>query len=262
MSQKNKKYQRKHNTVSVEKQVRELTRENALLRREISTLKNELQQQSASTRRVVKRRDSVRSIFLHQARRENTFSQESFFPYFRHALKNASLFRGYSQIINTVKRLTFITTTIQVVLFILTVLKSGVIFLISTSAFIIAFPFTMLLSGIGAFLTFLGSKKATRINHPLLKNKNVCVFFPAKRSVLREDSYFSGFVRSMSQKPNTVCVVVTQGFFFSKGISGKRKYFFTSRLDGENIIIIRKHYYFKLKNKIIKKYSDKLTEIY
>ncbi|MBE6593763.1 MAG: hypothetical protein E7642_07205 [Ruminococcaceae bacterium] len=262
MSQKNKKLQRKQAAQEAEEKIRELTRENTLLRKEISSLKTEIQQQRASTRRIIKKRDTVKGIFLHQARRENTFSQEAFFSYFRHALKNASLFRGYSQIINTVRHLTFITTTIQVVLFLLTILKSGVIFLISTSAFIVSLPFMILLSGIGAFLTLLGSKKATRINKPILKGKNVCVFFPAKRSMLRQGSYFSGFVSSMSKRPNTVCVVVTQGFFFSRGITGKRKYFFTSRVDADNIIIVRKHYYFKLKNKIIKQYSADLTEIY
>ena len=262
MSKKTKRSNRTASLKATDEQIRKLQRENAQLRNEVANLKNEIQQQRASTRRIVKKKDTVKSTFLHQARNENTFSQEGFFPYFRRALKNASWFRGYSQIINTVRHFTFITTTIQVVLFILTILKSGIIFLISTSAFIIAFPFMLLLSGVGTVLTLLGSKKATRTNIPILKGKNVCVFFPAKKSMLCEDSYFSGFVRSMSTRPNTVCVIVTQGMFFSQGISGKKDFFLASRYDDENIIIVRKHYYFKLKNKIIKQYSANLTEIY
>ena len=262
MEKRNKKTERKQAALRQEEKIRELTRENMQLRSEIEFLKNEIQQSSASKRRILKKRDSIKSIFMHQARRENTYSQDKYFSYFKHALKNASLFRAYTQIINTVRHLTFISTTIQIVFFILTLLQSGIIFLISTSAFIVSLPFTFLISGTGAMLTFLGSRKATRVNTPLLRGKKVCVFFPGKKSVIRDGSYFSGFVKSMSNRPNTVCIIVTQGLFFSRGISKNKKYFFTSRVEGENIIIVRKHYYFKLKKKIIEPYSSDITEIY
>ena len=111
-------------------------------------------------------------------------------------------------------------------------------------------------------LTLLGSRKATRINRPILADKNVCVFFPAKKSAIRRDTYFAGLVQSMGEQPNTVCVIVTQGFFFSRGITDQKKFFFTSRVDADNIIIVRRHYYFKLKKSIILPHSKKLTEIY
>ena len=258
MSVKNKKLK----DSSQNDRIRQLTRENLRLKNEVASLKNELQQRSAATRRLTKRRDAVHSMFLHQARRENTFSQSSSSDYFRHAVKNASVIRAYSQILNSVKRLTFITTTIQVVLFILAVLKSGVIVLISTSAFIISLPFVLMLSGIGTILTMLGSKKATAENTPILTDKTVCVFFPLKKSVIRDKTYFADFVRTMASHPDTVCVIVTQGFFFSRGISDTRKLFFTSRLDAPNILLVRRHYYFKLKKSIIQPLSRNLTEIY
>ena len=262
MSKKNKKRKKQALEKQQEKKIRELTKENIRLRNEVSLLKNEIQQEHAATRRLVKKRDSIHSLFMLQARRENTFSQKSHFSYFRHALKNASLFRAYSKIINTVRHFTFVTTTIQVVLTLLTILKSGVIFLISTSAFLVTLPFTVLLSGIGAILTLFGSKKATATNKPILSGKKVYVFFPAKKSIVRTDSYFAGFVDSMLHQPDAVCVIVTQGFFFSRGITGKKNYFFTSRVEKDNLIIVRRHYYFKLKKSIIEPYAKKITEIF
>ena len=262
MSSENSKRTHKKDTDILQTRIDELKRENAQLRGEIALLKSELQQSKASTRRLNKKRDMTSSLLLHQARRENTFSQRSTFSYFTHALKNASLFRLYSQIVNTVKRFTFVTTTIQVLLVVLTVVKSGVIVLISTSAFIVSLPFLFLMSGLGAILTFIGSKKATKQNTPIIKGKRVCVFFPAKKSVMRKGGYFAGFVRSIAEEPNTVCIIVTPGFFFSRGISEGKHYFFTSRIDAQNIIIVRRHYYFKLKKKIIEPLAAHLTEIY
>ena len=262
MSDANKKGSCKKDDSQLQARIEKLTRENAQLRSEISLLKSEIQQSKASTRRLNKKHDMTNSLLLHQARRENTFSQRSTFSYFTHALKNASLFRLYSQIVNTVKRFTFVTTTIQVVLFLLAIVKSGVIVLISTSAFIVSLPFIFLMSGLGAILTFIGSKKATAQNTPIIKGKRVCAFFPAKKSVMRDDGYFAGFVRSMASEPDTVCIIVTPGFFFSRGISESKCYFFTSRIDAQNIIIVRRHYYFKLKKKIIEPLAAHLTEIY
>lgn len=262
MSTVNKKRNDKSSEGSQEKLIRQLTKENERLKNEVASLKNEIQQSNVNKRRWSNKKDANSNLFLHQARRENTFSQSSYLSYFTSVLKNASLFRLYSQILNTVRHFTFVTTTIKVVMFLLTIIQSSAIFVISTSAFIIYLPFTFLVSGIGTMLTLFGSRKATRINRPILSDKNVCVFFPAKKSVIREDSYFAGFVKSMAENPNTVCMIVTHGFFFSHGITKCKKYFFTSRIDADNLIIVRRHYYYSLKKNVILPYSKNLTEIY
>lgn len=243
--------------------IRELTKENIQLRREIETLKGELERGRPSARRLLRKRDAVQSAFSHQARRPDTYAEENPFVYFFKALKNASFFRVYTDIINAVRHFTFVTTTIQVVLFILIIVKSSAILLISTSAFIVALPFIILVSGLGTALSIIGSRKATRINRPLVKDKDVYVFLPAKKSVIRPDSYFAGFVKEIATAaPNRVCVIVTQGFFASRGIGKKKKYFFTSRKEDENIIIVRRHYYYKLKNRILIPEASSVNEIY
>lgn len=242
--------------------IRELEKENLSLRREIGQLKSEIERTKSSTRRLLKKTDSINKLFLRQARRENTFSQDAFFAYFKNSLKNASIFRVYADIVNTVKHFTFFTTAIQIFLFIFSVIKSGAVILISTSAFIVSLPFLLMISGTGAILTFLGTRKANEINKPLIKGKRVCVFFPAKRSAMSPDSYFAGFVRSTAEDRNTVCVIVTKGFFFSRGIYSNKRYFFTSRRDADNVIVIRRRYYFRFKQNIIIPESSSICEIY
>ena len=233
--------------------IRELTKENMRLQREVESLKGELERGRPSTRRLLRKRDAVESTFSHQARRHDTYAQENYFSYFLRAFRNASFFRIYKDILHTVRRLSFVTTTIQIILIILTIIKSGAIFLISTSAFIVSLPFIFLFSALGTVLTVIGSRRATMVNRPLVKDKDVYVFLPAKKSAIKETA---------NAAQSRVCVIVTQGFFFSRGIGKSRKYYFTSRKEADNIIIVRRHYYYKFKNKILVPEARSVSEIY
>ena len=242
--------------------IRELTDENMRLNREIAFLKNELQREKRSTRQLLHRRNKVEAAFLRQAKNEGAFSQKEYFSYIRHSVKNASVFWIYAGIIDAVRRFTFVSTTIRILIFIISLIQSGAVFIISTSAFIIALPFVFLFSGIGFMLTFLGARKATQRTRPLVKGKNVTVFFPVKRSAFDSDSYFAGMVKDIAKQPNSLCVIVAPGLFFSRGISKKRRYYFTTRKDGDNIIIVRKHFYYRFKNRVLLRDANRTTEIY
>jgi len=242
--------------------IRELTDENMRLNREIAFLKNELQRQKRSTRQLLHRKNKVESAFLRQAKNESAFSQKEYFSYIRHSVKNASVFWIYAGIIDAVRRFTFVSTTIRILLFIFSFIQSGAVFIISTSAFLIALPFVFLFSGIGFMLTFMGSRKAIQKTRPLVKGKSVKVFFPAKRGAFNSESYFAGMVKDMAAQPNSLCVIVAPGLFFSRGISEKRRYYFTTRADGENIVIVRKHFYYRFKKRVLLNDAERITEIY
>lgn len=242
--------------------IRELTDENMRLHREIDFLKNELQREKRSTRQLLHKRDKVESAFLRQAKNEGAFSQKKYFSYIRHSVKNASVFWIYAGIINAVRRFTFVSTTIRILIFLLSLIQSGAVFIISTSAFIIALPFVFLFSGIGFMLTFLGSRRAIQKARPMVKGKKVTVFFPANRRAFDNDSYFSGMVREVAAKPDSLCVIVSPGLFFSRGIFEKRRYYFTTRTDGDNVVIVRRHFYYRFKNRVLLKDAAKITEIY
>lgn len=242
--------------------LRELTDENKRLQREIAFLKNEIQREKRPARQLLKKRDKVEATFLRQSRNGNTFSQERYFSYVKNLVKNASVFWVYSSIIDAFRRFTFISVTIKIAAFILTLVQSGAAFILSTSAVIISLPFVFLFSGIGFMLSFLGSKKATKRARPLVKNKRVTVFFPASKSAFRSDSYFAGMVREAAKRPDSLCIIVTPGLFFSRGIGDKKRYYFTTRKESENIIIVRKHFYYRFKNKILFKEASGITEIY
>ena len=258
MSGKRKKIAEREKT----DKIRELTEENMRLHREIAFLKNELQGQKSSAKRLLKRRDKISSLFIRQAQNESTFSEENFLSYAKNLIKNASVFWVYSSIIDTVRRFTFISTTIRILIFILSFVQSSAIFIIWTSALIISLPFVFLFTGIGLMLTFLGSRNAIIKARPIVKGRQVTVFFPAKKSAFAENSYFSGMVNETAAKSNSLCVIVSPGLFFSRGIYGKRRYYFATRKESENVIVVRKHFYYRFKNKVLINCANSISEIY
>lgn len=242
--------------------IRELTDENMRLNREIAFLKNELQREKRSTRQLLKKKSKVDAAFLRQAKDSGAFSQEKYFSYLRHSVKTASVFRVYTGIVDAVRGFAFVSTTIRILIFLYSLLHSSAVLIISTSAFIIALPFVFLFSGLGFMMTFLGARKSVKKTRPIVKNKNVNVFFPASRAAFETESYFAGMVKDMSNQPNTLSVIVSPGLFFSRGIFGKKRYYFTTRIESENIIIVRKRFYYSFKNRVLIDEAKRITEIY
>lgn len=242
--------------------IRRLTEENKQLNREIAFLKKELQRQKPSARALLHKRDKTEAAFLRQARNENTFSQERYLSYAKNLVKNASVFWVYSSIIDAVRSVTFISTTIRIFVFLLSFVQSGAFFIISTSAVIVSLPFVFLLSGISFMLTFLGSRRATKRVRPLVAGKNVTVFFPANKNAFTPDSYFTGMVTETVSGENALAVVVSPGLFFSRGIYGKRRYYFTTRRESGNVIVVRKQFYYRFRNNVLFNDAKSISEIY
>lgn len=242
--------------------IRELTDENLRLQREIAFLKNELQREKRPVRQLLKKRNKIESTFLRQSKNGITFSQERYFSYVKNLVTNASVFWVYSGIIDAFRRFTFISITFKVIAFIFSLIRSSAVFILSTSAVIVTLPFVFLFSGIGFMLTFLGGRNATKKARPLVKGKHVTVFFPASKTAFRSNSYFAGMVKETAKQPASLCIIVTPGLFFSRGIGEKKRYYFTTRRESENIIIVRKLFYYRFKKKILNKDALGITEIY
>lgn len=239
--------------------IKELLAENSRLKKENAALKDELHNKSAVS---FGNKDKAFSALRNQAKTQKAFSQKKYFSYLRELIKNASFFRAYSVIINSVKKFTFISTSLKVLVFILSTVHSGAVFLISTSAFIVSLPFSLLISGASFILTFIGSRKSTKRIRPLIAEKKVYALFPSRKQLSGKSAYLTGFVNELAQDENSAVIIVSPFFFSQTGVSESKKAFASSRFDGKNTVIVRRHYYFTLKQKVILKNSNNLVEIY
>lgn len=243
------------------KHIRKLTVENRRLSREIDELKREIDELNGKGGRWQKQ-GKYQSALKRRADYEDMFSKKNFFSFAFSHLKHTSFFGMYKKLVSIIRRYTFLTVTFKIASILFLLVETAALFVISTSAFFISIVLTFITSYIFAFLTIFVRHKSNRENIEILKDKDVTIFFPPKERAFDIDSYFSGFVRSISQEKDSVVVIVSPFTKKNIGLNGSKKKYFASRLDGDNILIVRRYYYFTLRNKIIEKYSSHITEIY
>lgn len=243
------------------REVRELRAENRRLKHELHTLKVELELYEG--RSAHDRRDQVQSAFDSQAKNENLFSKKRYFSYIWEVIKRTSVFRLYTRLLRLFRRFNLIRITVGILAAVVLALQSGALFVLSASASVISIPFTFLVT----YATFLFStfrvKKDCRAHRVKMKGKKIYVFFPPKKGALCENSYFCGMVTDFSRQENSFCVIVSPYFWNTRGLGGvKGKSYIASRSEGENLLIVRRHYYFTMKKRIFSSFSEKITELY
>ncbi|MBQ8140126.1 MAG: hypothetical protein IJ038_00330 [Clostridia bacterium] len=247
--------------ISDKQKIKELSEENKRLRREVDALKFELEdiQQKKAIRGG---HDDVRSAFDNQSLHSRLYSKRSYTSYLLGLISSTSVFRLYRKMIAFVKRYTFISTTLKILAYILTVLQSGTIFVLAASFFVVSLPFTFIVGYTALVVAFFGNRRLKKKMSGLTRGKNITVLFPQKGRAFSESSYFAGMARDIAKDGENTVVIVSPYFFSSKGISGSKKLFIAMREEGDNILIIKRHYFFTFKRQILKKHAEKITYIY
>ncbi len=242
-----------------EEKIKALTAENKRLKLEVEALKRELE----DTGKIKHTRgDRTVAAFEKASRTEKLFSRKYYTTYLFENIRSTSLFNIYERIIRAIKRYTLLTTTLKILTFIITFIESSAIFVFVASAFIISVPITVFLSYAAIVMSFLGSKRLNRRNKELLSGKNITLMFPQRGKAFEQGSFFRGMVRDTAKKPDSVVVIVSPYVFGVKGISSRQTPYLASRLEGDNILIVRKHYYFTLKKRMLGSMADRTTVIY
>ena len=256
-----KKKKNKESVATQAEQIKELRAENKRLAREIALLKIELEDAHGKRTRK-KDTDPNRLLLEHQAQNEILFSKKRYFGYVVRLIANTSIFHFYKKILAFFRRYSFLSTTLKIVLAVLTVIQSSAIFVLATSASVLAFPFILILSYTAFFLAHLSRRKNDAVNKKLLAHKHIFVFFPPKKRALVPDSFFSGMVEEFSKRPDHICIVVSPYFWHNHGLFGNRKPYRFSRAESESILLVRRQYYFMLKKNIFRVAAGDITEIY
>ena len=256
-----KRRKKEFSEIEAKKRIRKLTVQNNRMQREIDSLKqeiNELKGKGISNRRA----DKYRAALQKCSGYKDMYSKKSYFGFIWTHLKHTSFFQTYSKIISYIRRYTFITTSLKIISLLFVFVEAAVFIVISTSAFIASLVFTLLVSHLLMIFTFFSRKKHTKKNTALLSGKNVIILFPPKQRAFESDSFFCGFARELAKSENTRVVIVSPFLLNSLGTDGRKKAYYLDRAAGENILMVRRNYYFTLKKKIIDPLSASITEIY
>lgn len=239
-----------------------LRAENRTLKHEIKALRWELEERRG-TFQTSAQEDGFRTVLKQHAHNEHVFSRRRYSAYIWDQVRQTTVFHLYSRIIHTIRRYTFLRTTFRILLAIFAAIQSGAVLLICTSFFLISLPITLLISHATLILTFLFGRRINAVNRKRLQDKEIVVFFPPKKHAFQKNSFFCGMVLEEASKENRFCVIVSPYFWNATGLNGiKRKPYLASRLERENILMVRRHYYFTIKKRIFATSQAHITEIY
>ncbi len=248
---------------STDQKISALEEENKRLRARVKELEIEISEKNIF--KNDRRKEKTYNTYLrHTANRKELFSKKNFALYIIASIKTRSLFLFYQRLIYVIRKYTFITTTIKILAFLFAVIQSSAIFVIFTGTVAITAPITILFSYVALTLSFFGRKKLNKKTKQILEGKKITVFFPPKERTFEKNSYFRNLVNSISQKgPNGNAIIIVSPFYFSpKGISTSKKYYAALRIENENILLIRKHYYFTFKKNVLRDRSNDTTFIF
>ncbi len=258
---KNKSSQYQNTKDDIKNQLRRLTAENRRLSRENDALKNEIDslQGKQSKRNVL---NKYQYALKHRSEAECMYSKKNFASFLFTQLKFTSFFHIYTQVINIFRRYSFITTSLKVFSLIFLFFEASLLVVLSTSAFVASLIFTLFLSHLFTVLTIFARKKYNKINKEALTEKNITIFFPPKERAFDHDSFFNKFVKDEANGINSHIIIVSPYVFKSIGLDHSKKLYFCYRNDGENIILVRRGYYFSLRKNVINKVAKSVKEIY
>lgn len=241
-------------------ELRKLKQENQRLKKEIRVLKEELAQ--GETLHASSSDDSVIALEKH-AKNERLFSKKRYVSYVYHLIRNTSVFSLYSRMIRFVRRYTFLRTTLKIITAILAILETSTVFVLATSFFIVSLPFTILISYSALLFSFFRGRSVRKTVEGMVQNKKIVIFFPPKGYDKNSNSFFCGMAREEAKRDDHFCVIVSPYFFKGIGLDkSSQKRYWIARFETENILLIRRHYYFTLKKKVFADHSRSIIEIY
>lgn len=241
--------------------LKELEAENKRLKREIALLKRELAAKNGKNT-FTDYTDKTRADLEKRAQNARHYAKKSYTAFLVSLISATSVFKLYKRIVGIVKKYTLVTFSLKIATYILAAVQSSAIFVVALSVFLISLPFTFIIGYSATLLSFFAKKRMLKKASRILCGKRIAVFFPSRGAFLTKSSFFAGTVRDWRDRYSGIAIIVSPYIFSKRGISAAPKAFTLMREEEKDILIIRRHFYFALSKKILKKQEESLTEIY
>ena len=264
MSKKSKRseaYTAERALVLLRRELDKERRHSAALERENAALKQELKHRGDKEKGPLRPSKGKRS---HEAARERMrdaasrrahhYRRSSYIRYMFESMMESLPIRIIAKLLTYLRRLRIIQIVAAILTAVGTVALVAVVsaallpFLIAGTAFL----------GLGAALR---SRDMNRIMRKALEGRHLRVFFPPRGASWDSDSFFMRQARDMAREDG-VAVVIVSPYSLSRRGAGKKRFFFTARKDGENLYIVRRHYFFTFRKKVMDVVDPNVTVIY
>ena len=259
----------------IEELRRELDRErrhSADLEREIASLKRALQEAEGADRmnpflrlrrgHALRKTDELTRAEK-QGReaaslRANRYRKSSYLRFLFESIMDSLPLQIISQLLHYLRKL----RVVQLVMAIVLVSATVVLVTVLSAA---ALPFILAGTMSLAMLAWMRSRRMNSILLKALTGKHIRVLVPERRSGLsrtcESPSFFIRQAYAMAAEKGVAVIVVSPYPVSRRGLGG-RGTFFTARREAENLYLVRRHYYFILRKRVLDVVDGDMTILY
>ena len=236
-------------------------RHSAALEREVAVLKEKIkygEEISSDGRHVRAKRkkgiDPQATAREAAARRAHHYRRSSYWRYLFESMMESLPVRIISKLLTYLRHLRII----QIVAAILTAVGTIALVAVVSAALL---PFIIAGSLVLAIGASLRSRHMNRVLRRTLEGKHLRVFFPPRGASWAPDSFFMRQARAMAAEEG-VAVVIVSPYSISRRGAGKKRFYFTARRDGEDLYVVRRHYFFTFRKKVMDVLDPNVTVVY
>ena len=206
-----------------------------------------LKQQAAGTHKEERLLDAAN-------RRAHHYRKGSFLRYLWESVRESAPVQVVSKLVHYLRRVKLIQTVLTVLLALGAVVAVAIV-----SATIL--PFLFFGTSLLTMLALLRSRRMNRILRHELTDRRIRIMIPPRGGSLDRGSFFIRNARAMAAEENVTVIVVTPYLVSCRGLGGKGR-FFTARKETDDLYLVRKHYFFVLRRKVLDILDGEITVVY
>lgn len=247
----------------IERLTRELNRErreNAKLRRQLAEARKKMAEHPSSERlepifkhKQMTPRQAQEQMLSESSKRAGAFSRPNYLMYLVRLITTSSLYRIVNRLFLFFRRFRLANTITTIVLVVMTAAVSAV--------YLMALPAALLVSGLFVIFGLLAARQMNKKMKTALKGKHIRVVIPPDDLSLKDDSFLARSACAMAGQSNTAVILVSPHILSMRGLGGHGPYL-TARQEGNDLYIVRCHYYFILRRRVLDVLDPHMTVIY
>lgn len=186
--------------------------------------------------------------------------RQSYFSFSVGLFKGSRLFRLWEKYVRFFRRFRFVTTAVRLLPWILLLISTNTLLYAAVALAVFLIPvFLIAVFSLAASAPLRYREVNARMAERLF-GKKIYVVFPQRREFARGAFWLANVLDLASRRD--ACVIVVSPYFLSaKGPGGKR-FYFNLRAEKSNVYLVRRHYFFSLRQHVLLPLIKQLIFIY
>lgn len=235
--------------------------ENLRLRQTIDTLQQASAPPAKDANELVPVRKKPRTrqeewdaSFREESRTAHGFSRRSY-PRYLFDIVNAS------SPMRLIKKITLFFRRMRLVRLIVSVSAAISATVLLLPMYVIVLPIMLALTGLTAFSSLFFASRMNRRLRAELAGRHLYVFAVSDESSLKAGSFFRGNAHMLADQPDCAVLVVSPHNIGTDGLGGKG-FYLTARQECPHLYIVRRHYFFNLRRRVLRQTDAHMTVVY